>query len=72
MDTATEELIFEDLLSRFDMSSPRYTPYPTADHFVEAFTAEDYMQALALRRTSGSGMRLPLSLAIPILFLPVS
>jgi len=68
MNIATEEPISEDLLRRFDVSGPRYTSYPTADRFVEAFTAEDYMQALALRRTTGLGMRLPLSLYIHIPF----
>ena len=68
MNTATEEPISEDLLRRFDVSGPRYTSYPTADRFVEAFAAEDYMQALALRRTGGSETRLPLSLYIHIPF----
>ena len=40
MNTATEEPICEDLLRRFDVSGPRYTSYPTADRFVEAFTVE--------------------------------
>ncbi len=68
MTTATEEPISEDLLRRFDVSGPRYTSYPTADRFVEAFTAEDYKQALRLRRTGGAGMRLPLSLYVHIPF----
>lgn len=68
MNTATEAPISEDLLRRFDLSGPRYTSYPTADRFVEAFTAEDYMQALTLRRTAGAGVRLPLSLYIHIPF----
>ena len=68
MNSATEEPISEDLLRRFDVSGPRYTSYPTADRFVEAFTAEDYRQALALRRAGGAGMRLPLSLYIHIPF----
>ena len=68
MNSATEETISEDLLRRFDVSGPRYTSYPTADRFVEAFTAEDYRQALALRRAGGAGMRLPLSLYIHIPF----
>ena len=68
MTTATEEPISEDLLRRFDVSGPRYTSYPTADRFVEAFTAEDYQQALTLRRTGAAGMRLPLSLYVHIPF----
>jgi len=68
MTTATEEPISEDLLRRFDVSGPRYTSYPTADRFVEAFTAEDYKHALTLRRTGAAGMRLPLSLYVHIPF----
>ena len=68
MNTATEVPISEDLLRRFDVSGPRYTSYPTADRFVEAFTADDYKQALMQRRTGGAGMRLPLSLYIHIPF----
>ncbi|MFZ3117096.1 MAG: hypothetical protein WA159_02165, partial [Variovorax sp.] len=37
-------------LKRFDVSGPRYTSYPTADRFVEAFGREDYAQALRQRR----------------------
>jgi len=38
-----------DLLRRFDRPGPRYTSYPTADRFVEAFGPEEYGQALAQR-----------------------
>jgi len=38
-----------ELLTRFDVPGPRYTSYPTADRFVEAFSQEDLIQALALR-----------------------
>ena len=40
--------ISENLLARFDVAGPRYTSYPTADRFVEAFTADDYAQALSI------------------------
>ncbi len=59
-------LIDEQLLRRFDVPGPRYTSYPTADRFVEAFGNEDYIQALEQRR-AGS-MALPLSLYIHIPF----
>ena len=39
-----------DLLRRFDVPGPRYTSYPTADRFVEAFGQEDYILALEQRR----------------------
>jgi oxygen-independent coproporphyrinogen-3 oxidase len=45
---------------------PRYTSYPTADRFVEAFGCDDYIQALEQRR-AGS-MALPLSLYVHIPF----
>ncbi|MFY7866754.1 oxygen-independent coproporphyrinogen III oxidase [Roseateles sp.] len=61
--------INEDLLRRFDVSGPRYTSYPTADRFVEAFTAQQYEQALS-QRASGSlvGGATPLSLYLHIPF----
>ncbi len=59
-------VISEDLLRRFDVPGPRYTSYPTADRFVEAFTEHDYVQALGQRR-AGS-MALPLSLYVHIPF----
>ena len=34
-----------ELLRRFDVTGPRYTSYPTADRFVEAFDAADLPQA---------------------------
>ena len=57
-----------ELLTRFDISGPRYTSYPTADRFVEAFSANDYAQALSLRRNGGAAMALPLSLYVHIPF----
>jgi oxygen-independent coproporphyrinogen-3 oxidase len=57
-----------DLLTRFDISGPRYTSYPTADRFVEAFSAADYSQALSLRRLGGAVSAMPLSLYIHIPF----
>ena len=57
-----------ELLRRFDLSGPRYTSYPTADRFVEAFTEADYIQALNQRRTGAASMNLPLSLYVHIPF----
>ena len=57
-----------ELLRRFDIPGPRYTSYPTADRFVEAFTAADYGQALAQRRTGPAALALPLSLYVHIPF----
>lgn len=70
-DTCTGELfvshaISDELLKRFDIPGPRYTSYPTADRFVEAFTEGDYIQALEQRR-AGS-LALPLSLYVHVPF----
>ena len=57
-----------DLLRQFDLNGPRYTSYPTADRFVEAFTADDYLQVLDQRRNSASGRALPLSVYVHVPF----
>ncbi|MCC7079212.1 MAG: oxygen-independent coproporphyrinogen III oxidase [Burkholderiales bacterium] len=38
-----------DLIRRLDRNGPRYTSYPTADRFTDAYTAADYRKALAAR-----------------------
>ena len=43
------ELISRNLLTRYDVTGPRYTSYPTADRFVEAFSERDLIQALHIR-----------------------
>jgi oxygen-independent coproporphyrinogen III oxidase len=60
--------ISPELLRRFDINGPRYTSYPTADRFVEAFTADDYSQALRQRRDGPVALALPLSLYVHIPF----
>jgi oxygen-independent coproporphyrinogen-3 oxidase len=60
--------ISPELLRRFDINGPRYTSYPTADRFVEAFSAEDYGQALRQRRDGPANLALPLSLYVHIPF----
>ena len=42
-------VLSEALLRRFDTPGPRYTSYPTADRFVEAFGAADGLRALEAR-----------------------
>jgi len=61
-------VVSTELLQRFDLNGPRYTSYPTADRFVEAFTAEEYVQALDQRRAGAAAMALPLSLYVHIPF----
>jgi len=61
--------ITEDVLRRFDVSGPRYTSYPTADRFVEAFTTTQYRQALQQRAQGGVvGGGAPLSIYVHIPF----
>jgi len=62
-------VLSEALLRRFDAPGPRYTSYPTADRFVEAYDAEDLCQALS-QRAEGSvaGAASPLSLYVHIPF----
>jgi oxygen-independent coproporphyrinogen-3 oxidase len=54
------------LVSRFDRKGPRYTSYPTADRFVEAFGPEQY-RAWAERRNIGAVQR-PLALYVHLPF----
>ena len=53
----------EALLRRFDTPGPRYTSYPTADRFVDAFPVDTVQQALR-RRAAGA----PLSVYVHIPF----
>ena len=57
-----------DLLRRYDVPGPRYTSYPTADRFVEAFGEADYIQALRQRQQGMSPKGLPLSLYVHVPF----
>lgn len=57
-----------ELLRKFDVAGPRYTSYPTADRFVEAFGPAQYAQALAQRRDHPAALALPLSLYVHIPF----
>ena len=62
-----QELIFDpDVIRRFDVNGPRYTSYPTADRFVEAFGGTEYTRWLG-KRTVG-GISRPLSLYVHIPF----
>jgi oxygen-independent coproporphyrinogen III oxidase len=61
-------VITPELLTRFDVPGPRYTSYPTADRFVDAFGEADYVQALAQRKSGSVGKPSPLSLYIHIPF----
>ena len=68
MMTTVAAPISEDLLRRFDVAGPRYTSYPTADRFVEAFADQDYAQSLQQRRSGAAALNSPLSLYVHIPF----
>jgi oxygen-independent coproporphyrinogen III oxidase len=53
------------LVRKLGQAGPRYTSYPTADRFSDAFGYRDYLQAVAGLRTRGSGNPLSLYLHIP-------
>ena len=55
-----------ELVRRFDTHGPRYTSYPTADRFIEAFDAERYTQAMRSRAIGA--VRQPLSLYVHLPF----
>ncbi len=67
---AEDPIVSAELLSRLDGPGPRYTSYPTADRFVDAFGAADYQRALQ-SRMQGAGRSTglaPLSLYVHIPF----
>jgi len=57
-----------ELLTQFDVPGPRYTSYPTADRFVEAFSQLDLKQALEFRTHGMGPTNKPLSLYVHIPF----
>jgi oxygen-independent coproporphyrinogen-3 oxidase len=62
-----QDLVFDpQLIRRFDVNGPRYTSYPTADRFVEAFDASALGAWLGKR--SVGGLSRPLSLYVHIPF----
>ena len=68
-DTDPVPVLTEPMLRRLDRPGPRYTSYPTADRFVEAFGAAEYAQALAQRASGATvGGKPPLSVYIHIPF----
>lgn len=54
-----------ELVRKLRQLGPRYTSYPTADRFTEAFGYRDYLQAVASLRTRGSKNALSIYLHIP-------
>jgi oxygen-independent coproporphyrinogen-3 oxidase len=66
---AETPLLTPELLARMDTPGPRYTSYPTADRFVEAFGHEQALAALRLRGHAAiAGGSQPLSLYVHLPF----
>ncbi len=64
-----DTLLSDAMLRRLDVPGPRYTSYPTADRFVEAFGHNEYRQALRQRAQGATvGGTGPLSIYIHIPF----
>ncbi len=69
LDDAGPAVLSDELLRRFDTPGPRYTSYPTADRFVEAFGADDTLRALGQRGAgTAAGGAAPLSVYVHIPF----
>ena len=67
MNFSTANLVFDpEIIRRFDVNGPRYTSYPTADRFVEAFNAD--AARLWLNKRNIGGISRPLSLYFHIPF----
>ncbi len=66
MDESVNQLIVDmELIRRLDKNGPRYTSYPTADRFVEAFDVKSYNQWVAKRDIAGVGRPLSLYIHLP-------
>jgi oxygen-independent coproporphyrinogen III oxidase len=62
---ASDLVIDPVLIRKYDTSGPRYTSYPTADRFVEAFGEADLRQWLAGRDVGGIGLPLSVYVHLP-------
>lgn len=65
MDHFSDVIFDEKLIRRFDVNGPRYTSYPTADRFVDAFDANAYRNWLGQRTLGGIGRPLSLYVHVP-------
>ncbi len=66
MNSGAENLVFDpQIIRRFDINGPRYTSYPTADRFVEAFGPDAYQLWLGKRNIGAVSRRLSLYFHIP-------
>ncbi|WP_291991804.1 oxygen-independent coproporphyrinogen III oxidase [Candidatus Accumulibacter sp. ACC003] len=66
MSAVVGNLLFDpQIIRRFDVNGPRYTSYPTADRFVEAFSADAYQLWLGKRNIGAVSRQLSLYFHIP-------
>ena len=62
---ASDLVIDPVLIRKYDVSGPRYTSYPTADRFVDAFGEVQFRQWLARRNIGGINQPLSLYVHLP-------
>jgi oxygen-independent coproporphyrinogen-3 oxidase len=62
---ARELIIDPDLIRKYDVTGPRYTSYPTADRFVEAFGEQDLLDWMARRNVGGLPQPLSVYVHLP-------
>ncbi|HET6718320.1 MAG TPA: oxygen-independent coproporphyrinogen III oxidase, partial [Rhodocyclaceae bacterium] len=66
MNFSTENLVFDpELIRKYDINGPRYTSYPTADRFTDAFGPDQYRHWLEQRGADGVNHPLSLYFHIP-------
>ena len=66
MSYVTDNFVFDpNIIRRFDVNGPRYTSYPTADRFVEAFDSDAAKLWLGKRNIGGISRPLSLYFHIP-------
>ena len=66
MNPVTDSVVFDpQLIRRFDINGPRYTSYPTADRFVDQFSADLCKHWLAHRNRGGARQQLSLYFHVP-------
>jgi len=64
--SVAKQLAFDpNLIRKYDRNGPRYTSYPTADRFIEAYDGDAVKHALATRKIGGQTRPLSLYVHIP-------
>ena len=63
--SASELVIDPALIRKYDASGPRYTSYPTADRFIDAFGEDSFSQWLGRRNIGGIAQPLSVYVHLP-------